>query len=899
MHVLLRTARPLALLLGACAWPFVTQAQVSLYSYSESVEAYTEITVDDGGYSLGTPTWWPPVYNQRAFVDPNNLDGTVTNGYLGAAQGPGFPIGFDLTFNGDVFDRVGISNSGWISFGKSSDGNQAVWTYSIDHPHGMPFVQYYGGPSVPYKRNRVAGYGTGQLWMQDMTPQVPPGPVSSLRIATIGTAPNRVCVIQWKDFLNAYPPSSSRINFQIRLNEADNSVEVRYGQMLFSSISQVSAQVGLGGRVPEDFNSRMTVYEQPAFLYDWNITAAGTVNTDVCLAVSEQPGHPNGSGVPPVAGRTFKWTPSTCPPPAWPLTISETTFQSAFVTWTPTPAGEYAYYVSTENDINGPEVASGSTTDPEAVIEGLSPMTTYYVFIQSMCGGEPGVWSTGTPFQTLGGGFVICDGTTMQEDYCSHQFSTVDWSYVSEDGSPLKIEFQGGFIGTAGTESFKIWDGGAPTGAAGFTGHGDLTGQTFLASSGQIYIRLVTDAGACEAQPWYLPLQWRVGCKNCTDPLVQFSLGDVVCDEQQYYVNTDIFSLGSSATLSLENSLGLPATVVSTTGVHAVGPFPAGQSVTITAQNPDNAMCYSASGAFINLPCALVDCGPTTYTYCYGDNEWSQWAYQGAGGQEIGIRFLQGSMGLGDDGRIYNGADPDMAVPVDLQSWGSLMNAMYTSSAPSTDRTLVLELVSDNENSCANGGPLFDPSQEWKYVVACYDGCTQPQATFASTCLSPTQYEVAVTISQLGSTGSVTITNNGGAPSVTATAVGTYTVGPFTAGTPATVEVEGASVLCSWTSPVQNPDCSSVPTGVADATMPAIRLFPNPSDGLFNLELPQGMSGATDLLVADLSGRVVAQQRLNGTGRVGVDLSRLPNGLYTLTLRNNEKTANGRISIQH
>jgi hypothetical protein len=274
-----------------------------------------------------------------------------------------------------------------------------------------------------------------------------------------------------------------------------------------------------------------------------------------------------------------------------------------------------------------------------------------------------------------------------------------------------------------------------------------------------------------------------------------------------------------------------------------------------------------------------------------------QWAYQGADDQEIGIRFLRGTMGLGDDGRVYNGADPDMAIPVDLPAWGSLMNTLYTSGAPSTDHTLILELSSDAENSCASGGPVFDPSAEWEYVVACYDGCTQPRATFASTCLSQTQYNVEVTITDLGNTGSVTITNDGGAPSVTATELGTYTVGPFTAGVPATLEVEGASVLCSWTSPAQNPDCTTA--GIAETSLEGIDLFPNPNNGQFSVQLPAEMGGTAELQALDLTGRVVAHRLLHGSGRSTVDLTELPNGLYTLVLRNNGTIANARISIQH
>ncbi len=883
-----------AFALAALMAPALIWAQVSLYQYSESVETYTDITAADGGYSLGVPTFWPPVYNQRAFVDPNILEGTVTNGYLNGATGPGFPIGFDLAFNGDVFDRVGISNCGWISFGKSSDANQAVWTYSSDHQHGRPFVQYYGGPPVPYQRNRVAGWASSALYTQDMSSLDPPGPITSLRIATIGTAPNRVCVIQWKDYLIGYPPTSTRVNFQIRLNETDNSVEVRYGQMIYSG---GEVQVGLGGRIPEDFNSRMTVYEEPAFLYDWNTTVAGVLNTDACNAAAAQTGQPNGSGIPPVVGRNFKWTPEVCPPPAWPLTIADLSFDYALAQWEATAAGEYEYFVSTENDPNGVEITTGTTTDPEAYLFGLEPATTYYLFVRTLCGGEPGVWSLATRFLTHGGGIVNCDGSVVTENYCSQQYNVVYWLYSSGDGSALKIEFQSGFIGNAGAESFKVYDGSGPNGTLMQPQPvGDISGYALTAVSGSIYIELTTDAGACEAQPWYLPLQWRVGCKNCVDPLVNFTLGETDCDNQQYYVDVNVFTMGSSTSLSLDNNVGLPPTLVSTTGVHAVGPFPTGQSVLITAQNPDNVMCYSTSPAIINDPCVIEDCGPTTYTYCYADNDYHQWAYQGAGGQEVGIRFLEGSMGLGDVGHWYNGLDIQNLTPVNMANFGGLSNALFTSGAPSIDHAVVMEVIADNAMSCQNADTLYGASQAWKWVVACYDGCTQPKATFATNCLSQTSFEVNVTVTEVGSTGSVIITNDAGVAPVTATAVGVYTVGPFQGTAPVTLNVEGASVLCTWTSPALNPDCAGV--GIEEQLSGQLRIYPNPSNGTFQVEMPSGMSSGATVEVLDLTGRLVAQEALSGTNTT-LHLEHLPNGLYTVVAQANGQRFTSKISLQH
>ncbi len=887
--------------MATVAAPSLLWAQVSLYQFSESNQPYTEITAAEAAYSLGVPTYWPPQHNLIAWVNNEffGAAGQVTNGgYLSGVYGPGYPIGFDFTFNGDVFDRIGVAHGGWISFGKSSDGNQAVWCFTSDHSHGYPFVQYIGGPDVPYKRNRVAGYGTAQLRMQDMSPLDPPGPVSSLLIGTIGTAPNRTCVIQYKDFRASYSPSTTLINFQIRLNEADNSVEVRYGNFVFGYQSGGGVQVGLGGRVPEDFNSRRTVYEQPAFLYDWNQTAAGVLNTDYCLATTEEFGHPNGSGVPPVNGLNFKWTPDACPPPVWPLTIDQMSFDSGHASWEPTAAGEYEYFLTDTNYVGGPEITSGITNDPEAYLFGLEASTTYYLFVRSICNGEPGAWSLATVVETLGGGMVACDGSVMTEDYCSKQHDVKEWLYISSDGSPLKIEFLGGYVGSSGTESFQVWDGTSDAGTPAPPMGGNLTGYSFIANSGAIFIRLVTDAGACEAQSWYLPVQWRVGCKNCQDPLVSSFTVVEDCANHQYSVDVNIFNLGSSSSVSLDNNLGAASTTVSSTGIHTVGPFPAGQTVVITVQNTDNPMCYSASTPLINAPCAVQDCGPTTYTYCYTDNESSQWAYQGEGNEEIGIRFIRGSVGLGDHLYSYNGLDIDNLPFTD--NTGGLANKLITSGAPSTDRAVVLTLQADDAVSCAVEDPLYGTSAEWEYVVACYDGCVQPRATFTTSCVSTTHYEVVVNLTEVGSTGSAQITNNGGAATVTATAAGTYNVGPFNAGTPVTVEVEGASILCTWTSPaLVKQDCSDYNIGINENNMGTLQLFPNPSNGRFNLEIPASITGPSQLGVRDVTGRTVAQRNLNGPGMHQVDLENLPTGFYAITVENNSTILNGKINIQH
>src|SRR4051812_21489905 len=81
-----------------------TKTQVSNYSFSSQLVTYAAIT---GGTVFGSST-----QDDGAFCNP------ATPGSTGAT-GPGIPIGFQFWYNYNVFDRIGVDNNGWISFGQT------------------------------------------------------------------------------------------------------------------------------------------------------------------------------------------------------------------------------------------------------------------------------------------------------------------------------------------------------------------------------------------------------------------------------------------------------------------------------------------------------------------------------------------------------------------------------------------------------------------------------------------------------------------------------------------------------------------------------------------------------------------------------------------------------------
>ncbi|ABQ05178.1 T9SS type A sorting domain-containing protein [Flavobacterium johnsoniae] len=276
---------------------FKINAQVSAYTFSQSPGTYKKITT---GTVLGI------IRNEdQRFVNPANLAGNSLD------EGPGFPIGFDFTFNGIVFDRVGISTNGWISLGQSSLTPSVDMTSSLGTGFDSALSSTYVS-TPPYLRNRIAAFHHDLSGVAD---QLNPDRSSNLRIATIGTAPNRSFVVQWSNYKFYGYTTGCDFSFQIILHETTNVVDVVYGFMLFT-YSSSSVKVGLGGNDSTDFNTRRTF-----LVNDWNKTVAGKSNNDTC-GTSE-------NVTPPTPGTTFSWTPST--------TLSKPAFNLAELAVYPNP----------------------------------------------------------------------------------------------------------------------------------------------------------------------------------------------------------------------------------------------------------------------------------------------------------------------------------------------------------------------------------------------------------------------------------------------------------------------------------------------------------------------------------------------------------------------------------
>jgi hypothetical protein len=116
-----------------------------------------------------------------------------------------------------------------------------------------------------------------------------------IRTQTLGSAPNRVHVIQFRNFKRWGSGSTiyngEMMNFQIRLHETTNNIQYVYGNFIITSTTARTSQVGLRGAVNTDYLNRMTVIP-----HDWTATTPGVANNSSCSFLN--------TGYPPM-GLTF------------------------------------------------------------------------------------------------------------------------------------------------------------------------------------------------------------------------------------------------------------------------------------------------------------------------------------------------------------------------------------------------------------------------------------------------------------------------------------------------------------------------------------------------------------------------------------------------------------------
>lgn len=345
-----------------------TQAQVSSYTFSQSNGTYTPIT---GGTLIGRATDANPTGNDSAAMDDYTYAATA--------------LPFAFNFNGVAYNSIYANTNGWASFVNTSTTSSGVsgTTFAIS-PFGNDMMgQFAASGSFTTGSNVITAVsntttctigaaiqGTGiptgsTITAFDATSITISNPATAtstgtfltwttgeIRAETIGSAPNRTFILQFKN-MGQYSTSldatvnNTTVNFQIQLSEgggvaSSQTITIVYGTFLRLATASRTGQTGLrGSSATADFNNRTTTT-------DWAATTAGSSNSATMTWTT---------AIYPASGLTYTWAP---PVPVAMTYVSATTTQSAT---TSVPVG------STGQQIIGVQVVVTGTLTPLAVTQ--------------------------------------------------------------------------------------------------------------------------------------------------------------------------------------------------------------------------------------------------------------------------------------------------------------------------------------------------------------------------------------------------------------------------------------------------------------------------------------------------------------------------------------------------
>lgn len=162
----------------------------------------------------------------------------MTDAETGSSAAP-INIGFSFNFNGTVFNQCTIHADGILRFGTAAPGSHPSLFASNSIASGTAFTT----TDANYQNVVFA------LFMDLVQGNQPP----VYHVLTEGVAPNRVTTIQWKNLKDNNNSGSvlqsqfDNLEFQVKLYEASNNIEIIYGNFVPSANAVVArlAQVGV------------------------------------------------------------------------------------------------------------------------------------------------------------------------------------------------------------------------------------------------------------------------------------------------------------------------------------------------------------------------------------------------------------------------------------------------------------------------------------------------------------------------------------------------------------------------------------------------------------------------------------------------------------------------------
>ena len=257
-------------------------------------------------------------------------------------------IGFSFSFAGTSYSQFSVNSNGVLRFGSTVPGvqNHAA-TLSTAVSNFVPLINGCGAD--------IATGNNGYIKYQ-----------------LTGTAPYRCLVVEYYmiRYFNGFQNTNSCVKWQVQLFETTNEIQLVYGPSTATTNVPTSFQVGMASSASDIVGVA---------------TATSSVSTGSVAA----------SAVWPDAYRYYRFTPPStyCPQVTMP-SCTQITQTSGRVSWSP-GGSESQWLVEYGTGSYGTGVRQIANTS-SVNITGLSPATTYNVYIRAICGASDTSAAPGT-----------------------------------------------------------------------------------------------------------------------------------------------------------------------------------------------------------------------------------------------------------------------------------------------------------------------------------------------------------------------------------------------------------------------------------------------------------------------------------------------------------------------
>lgn len=301
----------------------------------------------------------------------------TTSTVSGDFASPLADIGFPFVFMGTPYTQFSVNSNGLMRLGSSAVSS--AFSNNLTTAGNMPHLTAFWDDL-----NNVNTF------------------TSIVHYKVTGVTPNRILVIEWKDFVIKYsanvpPPGST---WQVLLHE-NGKIEYRYGNMIIQGGSTVNASIGFASENLDNKLVSVTDVATPAIT-----TLSAGVNNDLI----------NISDIGPIAGLhsdangsrvVYSFTPpAACTAPTS-LTFTDVSASGMTLNWVDNSTNELSYYIFKSTDgVNYTPVDGVGADVVTYTATGLTPGTTYHWRIAAVNEGSVSEYLSGSQITNPPGNII-------------------------------------------------------------------------------------------------------------------------------------------------------------------------------------------------------------------------------------------------------------------------------------------------------------------------------------------------------------------------------------------------------------------------------------------------------------------------------------------------------------